>query len=571
MGITFVGGRTQTFAGTTSSQAVALTGLTGGSDTSPSIGDFVVITYAVGSTANRTLTIGSGDYTTQGASLYANGSSYDANLLVATKYLTAADTSVSVSGTGSTASAGSITVSVYRGVDPTTPMDVAATTATGTGTGRPTPPAITPVTAGAWIAICGAAAAATGAVFIASALSDFMTATSADTQDAMVGVGDYQAWTGGAYTPAAWTGGTTGSSESWAAITLALRPYAAPAPATLPLDFTTGSLPTGVTEARTSTASYLNSSGVMAFASVDAARFDFLVSGSYAAGTPALLVEPAATNLNTNSNNFGSWGSNNSTFTANVAVAPDGTTTAGRIVPNTSYGSHNYYQGASTGISLVAASVWMKADAYGFGAITIGVDNASASYTIVVDLSNGTITSSYAGNSPGSPIGYVEYGGNGWYRLVVSAQNVTTNTCYMSVSPSNSGTPTFASNGDATFAGDGTSGILIAASQKELGPKATSYIATTSSAVTRSADAISFTIPDGVTSLTYTFDDSSTQDMSVSAGAYTVPMNLNRTRIRTIAVTGGASCVYRGVSWTSRYKGVRADSSLYLGAGILHA
>jgi hypothetical protein len=27
--------------------------------------------------------------------------------------------------------------------------------------------------------------------------------------------------------------------------------------------------------------------------------------------------------------------------------------------------------------------------------------------------------------------------------------------------------------------------------------------------------------------------------------------------------------VYRGLSWTARYKGVRSDAALYLGAGVL--
>jgi len=61
-----------------------------------------------------------------------------------------------------------------------------------------------------------------------------------------------------------------------------------------------------------------------------------------------------------------------------------------------------------------------------------------------------------------------------------------------------------------------------------------SYIPTAASTATRAADACSFTIPSGVSSLRYTFDDLSTQTVSVSPGAYVVPTNLNRPIIRSI-------------------------------------
>jgi hypothetical protein len=63
----------------------------------------------------------------------------------------------------------------------------------------------------------------------------------------------------------------------------------------------------------------------------------------------------------------------------------------------------------------------------------------------------------------------------------------------------------------------------------------TSYIPTTTAAVTRQADNAVFTIPSGIASLTYTFDDGSTQTVPVSAGSYTIPVTLARPNIRSIA------------------------------------
>ena len=80
----------------------------------------------------------------------------------------------------------------------------------------------------------------------------------------------------------------------------------------------------------------------------------------------------------------------------------------------------------------------------------------------------------------------------------------------------------------------GTESIGIYGAQLETGSKPTSYIPTTTTTATRAADSATFTIPAGVTQLTYTFDDNSTQVVSVSPGSYTIPTNLNRANIKTI-------------------------------------
>lgn len=71
--------------------------------------------------------------------------------------------------------------------------------------------------------------------------------------------------------------------------------------------------------------------------------------------------------------------------------------------------------------------------------------------------------------------------------------------------------------------------------QVETGSTPTSYIPTTTSSVARAADAVSFTIPSGVTQLIYTFDNDTTQNVAVTGGAsYTIPTTLNRQYIKFI-------------------------------------
>lgn len=68
--------------------------------------------------------------------------------------------------------------------------------------------------------------------------------------------------------------------------------------------------------------------------------------------------------------------------------------------------------------------------------------------------------------------------------------------------------------------------------QLEKAAAASSIIETAGAAVTRTADDVSLTLPAGVSTMIFTFDDGSEQSVAVSAGAYAVPTTLNRKQIR---------------------------------------
>jgi len=222
-GIEYVGGKVVALLGTiTDPAAISLTDLTGGLAAAPSEDDIVLIAYAIGAGVDVDVTITTADYI-EIADIRANDDN-DANLGVFRKFMTATpDTSITVGPTTNATYAGAVAIQVWRGVNVTTPMDVAATTATGTNTGQPSPAAITPTTSGAFVIVAGAAAQPAGADFTSSDLSNFITETSPDTIDATVGMGSF-AWTSGLFTPATWGGSTSASTDSWAAVTLALRP-----------------------------------------------------------------------------------------------------------------------------------------------------------------------------------------------------------------------------------------------------------------------------------------------------------------------------------------------------------
>lgn len=217
-----VGSKSVGFAGTLSNAVISLTDLTGGIDTAPQSGDMVVIAYCVGSgSGTPALSFVTSGYTTL-ASLFSDDTA-DTSLVAGYKFMTGTpDTSVTVSDTDNTASAGAVAVMVFRGVDPSTPLDVATTTSTGINGGRPTPPAITPTTPGAIIGMFGGSGNQAPAVFV-SGLSNFITRTQGDTNSITVGAGTYS-WISGTYTPVQWTGNTTSTQASWASATFALRP-----------------------------------------------------------------------------------------------------------------------------------------------------------------------------------------------------------------------------------------------------------------------------------------------------------------------------------------------------------
>lgn len=229
--IQFVGGYATSFVGTTSTTVITFGGnLTGGLAASASAGDIVVVYFGVGSDADEVLNISGYTEIAQLAPV----DTYIANLSVGYKFMgVTPDTTFSlIGGTGATRNAGAVVVQVWRGVDTVLPLGVNSTTATGISSALCNPPAITPTAQGSIIVSGGAAAHIDGAqTFSSSDLSGFLSVGGIDDFDVTIGAG-YVGWVSGSFNPAAFTfSGTSASTNSWAAVTLALQPiYTGPTP-----------------------------------------------------------------------------------------------------------------------------------------------------------------------------------------------------------------------------------------------------------------------------------------------------------------------------------------------------
>lgn len=241
------------------------------------------------------------------------------------------------------------------------------------------------------------------------------------------------------------------------------------------------SLDPRITFTRASSGTYFDASGVLQTATTDVARFDHNPVTRESLG---LLLEVAATNLLTYSEDFSNaaWTKLDATVSSNATIAPDGTLTADKIVEAASTASHAVLQTpSSTSTAVHAASVYLKAAERAWARVSVDF-GAGGFYRFWVNLSTGAI-----GSANGSGAASVSVApssanvGNGWWRVAVSASSASGSTRGIFVAPQTA-------DAETTSVGDGVSGIYTWGAQLETGSRASSYIKTVASTVTRAAD-----------------------------------------------------------------------------------
>ena len=230
-----------------------------------------------------------------------------------------------------------------------------------------------------------------------------------------------------------------------------------------------------ITFSRDSTATYLGSDGLIKTAQPNIPRFEFDTDGN----SLGLLIEESRSNLFTYSEQFdnSAWSKTRTTVGVNSITAPDGTLTADKIIENVGT-SQDYIldENATSSVATYTYSFFAKAGERKH----IRVSRSTGNQT--------TFTHYYTLEDSGTVIGggNIESYANGWYR------------CYGQTEVTGAGNAGFAirlenSSTNSIYDGDGTSGFYIWGAQYELGSFPTSYIPTSGSAVTRSADNVSIT------------------------------------------------------------------------------
>ena len=172
-----------------------------------------------------------------------------------------------------------------------------------------------------------------------------------------------------------------------------------------------------------------------------------------------------------------SWTTNspNVTISANATTAPNGTTTADKVIPTVTNTSHIIRQFITNyqGLSYVQ-SIYAKAEAYSVIQIvtSTGFDGGGQFYKNFL-LSSGTLGN---GTLPAT----ITAVGSGWYRISVVATATSSSTgARFNINVLNADTASV----NPSYAGDGTSGVYLWGGQLEIGTSVGTYIPTTTTAV----------------------------------------------------------------------------------------
>lgn len=177
-----------------------------------------------------------------------------------------------------------------------------------------------------------------------------------------------------------------------------------------------------ITYQRTTTATYLDDSGLLVTAKANTPRFDHSYNGSNFESV-GLLVEESVTNLATWSEDTSITGfQENVTITTNTAVAPDGTTTADTVTSTINGGSNTCLVQKNFAVPNDSAryifSCFIKPGTSPL--TTLNLQFYGGTYVqSVLTITWSTLSFGYTGGEMGTVTPYP----NGWYRISLSLAN----------------------------------------------------------------------------------------------------------------------------------------------------
>ncbi len=221
--------------------------------------------------------------------------------------------------------------------------------------------------------------------------------------------------------------------------------------------------------ARSSSATRVNKDGLIETVATNVPRLDYSLIDGVVQETPSLLLEPQRINRIAHSEDFTSWTATNINVTSNSTISPDGSNNASLItISGGTSDQRVYYNVTYSGTNVF--SVFAKANDSKWLMLQIG-----GSSNKWFDLENGvlggsTVTSAYVDS-------FIEDYGNGWYRCgMIFTDSFTTSTRI------------YPAEGDLDVTHTSGSVYIWGAQAESSASYATSYIPTSGSTVTRTAE-----------------------------------------------------------------------------------
>ena len=310
---------------------------------------------------------------------------------------------------------------------------------------------------------------------------------------------------------------------------------------------------------RSGSATRINSQGLIETVGNGVSRLNYPLIDGKVVGCPSHLLENSATNLQVNSEEFDNslWNKVRASITPNDAISPSGLLNADKLV-GVSGTNHYIYDGISvTSGSTYTISVFAKYIDIEEFIINVFGQSGSAFF----DISNGTVISNIGTVTESK----IENYGNGWYRC--SAKFTATDTASVNYG--------FYLNNAINKS------VHIWGAQFELGDYVTSYIPTTTSAVTRSAetangsgDASTFNDSEGVlmAEISALANDGLKRSISIndgsSANRFILRFGITDNTIEVVSVSNNAAVLLSSVTVSntliSSKVAVKWDSNNYV-------
>jgi len=236
-----------------------------------------------------------------------------------------------------------------------------------------------------------------------------------------------------------------------------------------------------LTFTRASTATRTNSAGNIVDVATGVPRIHYRNADGSLSSTGRLLLEPQRTNLVTFSEQFdnAAWVKTNTTITANAQLAPDGTTTADKLIATVTNALHICESSTVSFTSGTVYTFYFYAKRGESNFVQFTGSSALLGTKANFNLLNGTL-----GTVDSGITATITPTGNEWYRCSVTFTAGATGS-YRAIICA---ITTASSVRFQAFAGNGTDGVFIWGAQLEAGAYPTTYIRTTTAPVTRVAD-----------------------------------------------------------------------------------